>query len=539
MKNIFNKKLYAIVLGFLFFAPACTDLQEELYSDVTDDNFFQTDEEFIAALGQAYSSLFSMGNHFNTWSINELTTDELVVPTKGGDWYDGGVLLQLHEHKFTPDNAMFNSAWGQIYGGVNTCNRLIAQFGVLGTPAAEAFIGELRAVRALWYFYALDAFGNVPLVVDFSDAVIGNESSLDAGRTKVYNFLISELNEIIPSLDASVGGSAYGRMNQAAAIALRQRLYLNSEVYTGTAEWQKVIDDANAIEGFGFQLAGDYSSNFAVENSGSPENIFVVPYDKVFAGGFNWNMMTLHISGQNIFNLTSQPWNGYGTVEEFYNSYIDPDQNPGPQGPVWSGLAGADDPNHVDGVPNDVGTQDSRLSNFLVGDIYNQDGSRLEDPGHEPDDPNGPPVTHTPASNEIWPNGWRQGLARIQKYEFEVGGTNNMSNDFVIFRWGGVLLSKAEAMYRLGDAAGALAIVNDIRARAGVDPFTDLDDTNLLAEIGREMYAELTRRQDLIRFGRFGDAWWEKDVSTEQYEVFPIPQPQIDVNAALNQNPGY
>ena len=83
MKNILDKKFYVMLLGLLFFAPACTDLEEELYSDVTDENFFQTDDEFISALGGAYSSFYGIGNHSNLWSSNELSSDELVVTHKG------------------------------------------------------------------------------------------------------------------------------------------------------------------------------------------------------------------------------------------------------------------------------------------------------------------------------------------------------------------------------------------------------------------------------------------------------------------------
>ena len=176
----------------------------------------------------------------------------------------------------------------------------------------------------------------------------------------------------------------------------------------------------------------------------------MVPYDKVFAGGFNWSMMHNHLQGQVKYNFTAQPWNGYATLEEFYNSYIDPVTNPGPQGPVWRGLANFD-PND-DTTPNGVGTLDARLGNFQVGPQFALDGSPLEDPGFEGEgtaspDPDGPRINFTPQSNEIFPNGWRQGGARNQKYEYEVGGTNNMSNDFVIFRLADIMLSKAEALH--------------------------------------------------------------------------------------------
>ena len=101
MKNLFTemKKLMLLVAGMIFIVPACTNLDEELYSDLAAENFFTTEEENIAALGQAYSSMTHWGNHFNIWTANELSSDELVIPTRGGDWYDGGILLQLHEHR--------------------------------------------------------------------------------------------------------------------------------------------------------------------------------------------------------------------------------------------------------------------------------------------------------------------------------------------------------------------------------------------------------------------------------------------------------
>ncbi len=527
------KRILTVGLGITFFTLSCTNLDEELYSDVTADNFFKTEDEFIAALGQAYSSLGGIGNHSGLWSINEISSDELVVSTKGGDWYDGGVLLQLHEHKFAPDNGFFNNAWNFLYGGINTCNRLIFQFEELGTPEAAAFIAELRAVRALWYYWAVDAFGNIPLVIDFADV----EKPATASRAQVFSFIESELTEVIPILPTNKDASTYGRMTKWAALAIRAKLYLNAGVFTGTPQWQKAADDANdIITNGGFVLEGNYRANFLANNSGSKENIFVYPYDKVFAGGFNWIAMTLSVASTPTYNLTFQPWNGYQTVEEFYNSYIDPVQNPGPQGPVWKGLTKDLD---QDGVSDDMGTQDLRLTNFIVGPQYNQDGTRTLDGGFEPNDFDGAPVTFTPQLNEIFPQGLRQAGARIGKYEFEIGSTENMSNDFVIFRLADIMLTLAEAKHRLGQTAEALVIVNTIRERAGVDPFPALTDELLYAERGREMYAEMTRRQDQIRFGKWDDAWREKEVSSPTYLLFPIPTPQIDANEKLVQNPGY
>jgi len=185
MKNSKIRRMLMTGIGIMFFTLSCTNLDEKLYDTVTADNFFKTDEEFVAALGQAYSSFGGIGNHFGLWTINELASDEVVICTKGGDWYDGGVLLQLHRHEFAAGNGMFNSAWGFVFGGINTCNRLIYQFTALNTPAAAAFIAELRAVRALWYYWALDAWGNVPLVTDFANL----DKPATTPRAQIYAFV--------------------------------------------------------------------------------------------------------------------------------------------------------------------------------------------------------------------------------------------------------------------------------------------------------------------------------------------------------------
>ena len=550
-KSIFNKVM-VLGLAFTFFAQSCTNLDEELYSDLAAENFFKSEAEYIAALGAAYASFSGMGNHFGLWTMNELASDELVITTKGGDWYDGGVLIQLHEHKWTIDNPIVGNTWGFLFGGVNTCNRLIYQFEQLPvSDGQKAILAELKAVRALWYYWLLDGFGNVPIVTDFTDTnAPANNASFAAGRTAVYNFVEKELSDALPLLSDKKDGTTYGRINKWTALAIRCKLYLNAGVYTGTPQWQKAADDAQAIISSGkYSLESSYKKNFAVDNAGSNENIFVYPYDKVFSQGFNWPMMTLHYASQGVYNLTSQPWNGYSAVEEFYNTYVNAtvdtqfpnvysgSGNPGPQGDVWKG----DCLPQTNPAGNAAGTKDSRISNFVVGPQFNSNGTRATDPGTDGDDPDGAPLTFTPKINQIYPNGWRQGGARIGKYEYEIGGTPNMSNDFVIFRYADIILARAEALWRLNNAdANALTLVNQVRSRAGVDAFSgSLSPNQLFAERGREMFAEMTRRQDLIRFGKFNEAWWAKGASAATVAVFPIPKGARDVNNKLVQNPGY
>jgi hypothetical protein len=134
----------------------------------------------------------------------------------------------------------------------------------------------------------------------------------------------------------------------------------------------------------------------------------------------------------------------------------------------------------------------------------------------------------------------RQAGARVGKFEFELGATPDLSNDFPVFRYADVLLMKAEVLLRTGNAGGALTLVNQIRDRAGVADFTSLDLDQLLAERGRELFSEVHRRTDLIRFGKYNAAWWEKPVDPSTHvNILPIPRAQLDANPNLRQNPGY
>jgi hypothetical protein len=125
---------------------------------------------------------------------------------------------------------------------------------------------------------------------------------------------------------------------------------------------------------------------------------------------------------------------------------------------------------------------------------------------------------------------------RFGKFEYEIGATPNLNNDFPVFRYSDVILMKAEAQFRQN--GGGQMYLDMIRNRAGVGSIP-INEENLLAERGRELYFENWRRQDLIRFDAFNDAWWEKEESAEFRNVFPIPQDQIDANPNLTQNPGW
>jgi starch-binding outer membrane protein, SusD/RagB family len=162
----------------------------------------------------------------------------------------------------------------------------------------------------------------------------------------------------------------------------------------------------------------------------------------------------------------------------------------------------------------------------------------ITDANFEPGDPDGAVVNFTPAINDI-NNAYRQAGARIHKWKYELGATESLNNDFAIFRYADIILMQAEARLRLGDNVVALSLVNQVRTRAGLSTWVSLTLSDLLAERGRELFAEAWRRQDLIRFGVFNDAWWEKAASSSHLQIFPIPLIQMQWNPNLTQNPGY
>jgi hypothetical protein len=558
-KNKMKKSLYLIriimiLLGVAAFSQACTKLDEELFSEVTPANFFKTDAEFVAALGAAYTQLggYAMGDIHH---INEVTTDEMVVPTRGSDWDDGGTWRRLHLHAWGYEDGSMGGAWDFCYGGVSTANRLIYQFktlsdgGQVDKDVASAYIGELTTLRSFFYWQLVDMYGNVPYDNDFANA---SSAPPTVPRATVYSNIVSDLETAVPLLTKNVDGTTYGRMNYWAGKFLLAKLYLNAGIYSGgTTQWDKVITECDEIINSGkYSLETNYFANFNVNNSGSKEFIFAIPYDQIFFTGFNMNMSTLHYGSQFTYNLTSQPWNGFCTLEKFYNSYDATDIRRGDVGTLT--------------------TPASKRGNFLAGYQFKNGGGLVIDDGADGADPDGKPLNFGNIGstagqiNELGPQAWRQSGVRIGKWEFQIGGTPDMSNDYGVFRYADVLLMKAEALWRKSNSAtdaAALALVNQIRARAGLTNMTSLDGKlsfdltgsvvaggELFNERGREMFAEHYRRQDLIRWGFWSDnAKWTLPyhnvgdvVKSDPYlSLFPINKSKLAANPNLKQNTGY
>lgn len=534
--NKLSKLLIASLV--VFSTQSCTDLEENLVGDITED----ISVEGIAPPGSggettpltaAYAELRNAGsaNHGSYYSNQEITSDEMCIAAKGGDWFDGGILIELHQHTYTPTHAFLNNAWNGAYGAINTVNELLA-----GGTLDDASIAQARVLRAYFYFRLMDDFGRIKIPTS------PGEDVPQSTRAEAFEFIESEIldalgvAEITPGMDLAEsvlgrGTDAY-QINTFGALGIIAKLYLNAEVYIGEAHYAEAAAAASYIIDNGpYTLCGDgctvsnlgkrtgvasdpdelegYAAVFAPNNDGNPEHIFTVNYDQAGGGGMNFSQMNLHYASQFTWNLDAQPWNGYATLEEFYNSYSDADAR--------------------------------KAANFIVGDQLDFGGNTVLD--FASDDEN-IVLSYTPSINELQPNSQREAGARAGKYSFQQFGRPDMNNDWVILRLGDVILMRGEAMARMsGDWNAALPDVNTIRARANVPDLTSIDAEGFLAERGREMFQEAARRRDLIRFGAYGGTWWEKPASDNFRTIFPIPFDQIQASSAgdnpLTQNPGY
>ncbi len=510
MKDLFK---YSLIILVLVGAVSC-NLDEEIKGDFKEDfdpanpgvgtknnvNKPTPNDGLADAFSRVLAGTATNGGFFQ---VQELSSDEAVITQKGGDWFDGGVYITMHKHQFTPQSLSINDAWSQAYDGIFQCNDL------LDNDISDNAKAQLRFLRAFFYWRLIDLFGNVPIVT------VAGQGAPQSSRAEVFHFIEDELLAAIPDLTS--GKPEYGRVNQAAAWALLSRLYLNGMIYANENHYQDAIDAADEVINSGlYNLSPNYADVFSPANIENEEHIFVAPFDEATGTGMNIAQMTLHYPSQLTYKLQSQPWNGYSTTEDFYNSYEDGDER--------------------------------KVNNFIVGPQFDLNGNPVLDLAFDKADPDGPPVNYTPFINEMYPNASRQGGARLGKFSFKIGQNNDMDNDFPLLRYGEVLLNKAEAVARLNgnnfNDGTTLALVGQIRERAGVDAFTTMTEGDMLAERGRELFIEALRRTDLIRFGAFGDAWWQKDAHNDAYKIlFPIPLEQMQASAPtafpLTQNPGY
>ncbi len=494
---------------------ACKKIESAVYDQVPVGEFYKTPDQVAAVIASVYNPMTNIP-FGATFSISENGADEMIVPTRGNDWLDGGKWQNEWKHNYLASIDDINNSWNDLNSGVTKCNFVISIIQGLKTKPAnsDAVIAEIKVLRAFYLFKFTDLFGNIPLVTDYNT---DPSKVKQATRSQVYTFIESELTTNIPLLSTNNDLTTYGHMNQWAGYMLLAKLYMNAQVYTGTPQWAKASAALNkVIASAKYSLQPNFLDNFIVNNDNSVENIFVVPFDAVYIGGNGMQTTTLNYNNQKTYNLTGTPNNGFCSPTPFYRSFTD---------------------------------ADARKKMWITGQQYSSSGETLIDPATSLNVILSPYVLQL--SNPA--DSFKFAGARSVKYAPQPGTYGQTSNDGVIFRYGDALLMKAEVDMRGGgDGLGdALTNVNKIRERAGVPLWTTADLTlpNLLAERGREMAWEGWRRDDLIRFEvADGIPYWSgpripgkttTDASDHHTYIMPIPDPQHVTNKNLVQNPGY
>ncbi|HET8656752.1 MAG TPA: RagB/SusD family nutrient uptake outer membrane protein [Longimicrobiaceae bacterium] len=515
MSAVWTPRLAALlvavpVVGLL---QSCTDLSENPTSAITPDNFYRNADEVLGGLAGVYAQLRSTTDDY--YNLSEISTDEMIVPTRGQDWYDNGTWLEIHHQTWTPTSASglgaINGAWVNLFQGVARANALLAALphANMGDADKKVVTAEARTLRAFYYYLLMDMFGGVPIVTD-TDIKPRPRNT----RAEVFDFIETELKAAREDLPETWSAENNGRMTQGAVDAILASMYLNAQVWTGTvtesglqpgqARWQDAIDAVDRILNSGvYSLAANFNDNFTPDNSNSPEIIMQVKFMAATGLGLNFVMRALHYS-----QFDPSPWNGFATLAQTYYAFD---------------------------------TSDKRMDIFLEGP---QDNVLT---GQPVNDRSGKPLFFDPTIKDPTQATEGEGV-RIYKWPADPNHVaENNGNDYAFFRLAEMYLIKAEALNELGKTAEAVDLVNKVRARdfSPPQPLNAADYTQatfrdrILEERLFELTAEAKRRQDLIRHGEYTAPFGFKDQREPYRILMPIPQTQIDANPMLEQNPGY
>ena len=513
-----TQKLVFIVFISVVFNCRCKKLNETYGGNLTTGQVANNaTAELLRGVYTSLASIFT--THEAIFPLSELTTDAGIGPTRGTDWDDNGVYRALHQHRWDANHQFirigFNSLNGVVYAATD-----ILRYNPSVQEEAEA-----KFLRSFAMYWLLDLFDQVP----YRDP---GESVIQPARVRkgseALEYIISELNEAMTDLPP---GPVY-KANKYAAKVLLMKCYLNKAIYVNrenpnpshdATDMNKVIGFADEVINSGrFSFSQNYFGNFAPDNSDpmtSRENIFTHLNVAGSTTGNNVHSAWFMVSH---YNMNPNGWNGFATLSDFYNKFETADKR---RGIVYSTASSPPNPGN-------------RIN---VGFLANQQYDPTTDAPLT--DNLGAPLIFTPEVKNIetYPNLEVAGI-RPLKYFPDFANLFSPDNDFVFFRFSDVLLMKTEAILRGGTGTNPTSIVNSIRTHSSrnATPLSSVTLENLLDERGRELWWEGWRRQDMIRFGKFLNAFQEKDYQSDlKYLLFPIPAAQLAVNPNLEQNPGY
>jgi len=539
-------KIAALALP-LMVTNACTDLDENIYSTLVTENFYNNREEVLSAVLRPYThaNAWVTPGQDGWWRLNELSADQLAWPVKGRHGQDGGRWLRLHYHTWTPDDEFVWGAWRLMWWGLGLCTdpiesleaRSAEEMGITEDEKAS-YISELKLLRAFHYLKIMDLYGNIPTVTAVGDPV----SPPTQPRTEVFNFIEKEILDNINSAPVLSQGML-GRMSQAGAYAMLVELYLNAETWTGTARWDDCIAAADKlISGQAGGLNGaaaldpNITDTFKPSNYESKEILFSIAYEFQRANFTpQWPGDFYHFQQRYIYGGARNGNDGVVLIPGVYSTFADNDMRK----TEWM-LVGTqyryDDPTQPV-IASGGNEYDGQPLVFVDNIRKNKTLQPGQDPESLPSD-----MTQGEENSGVRFNKYKLGALEDPDYN----GT-----DWAIYRLSWIYFAKAEALMRKNGGIAtpeAVTLINQVKQRAfapedwAAMQYTTgtLDMNELLAERGREFIFEGFRRQDLIRFGIFTTAsWWDHQPSDPTKQLFPIPRNQATLNPNLVQNPGY
>ena len=531
----------ALLVLLMYLTTACHDIEVPVNTELTPDIFPQNSAQFIQAAGPPYAAL--RGNYaIDYWFVQSLTTDESIMPARGGNWFDNQNYRMLHYHNWTKDHGWTNSTWSWLSTVIGTTNQALSILGqtIPATdPTKVTSLAELKMVRALSYFMMMDIYGNVPIDTTYGDFT----PHPNTPRAEVFKFIEREVKAALPNLSRKTGVTTYGRANKFTGFALLAKMYLNAEYYTGTQRYTDAIVACDSVINSGLYTIEPRSSYLQMfyPNNGPQmkEFIFAIPYDPAAAAlpGTNSNMYhgryDLPRSEVKKFSIPFTPSAPRSTLPEFYANFNDANDIRNRQ---W--LTGLQFLN--DGVtPVTVTTTKKGYDQFYTGSdggaAYTYQVNLTPDIILRQD-----VATYDAGNDEI---AWNMGYRNIKFYPDNTSTSRNQNNDVPVFRYSDIILTKAESILRGGaptQGQTAVSLVNQIRTNRTTSPAlgsVTLED--LYAERNREFAWESWHRNDMIRFGKYEGKWGFKTDADPNHRIFPIPTSAFTVNPALTQNPGY
>ena len=477
------------------------------------------------------------GTTRGVYDLQTFTSDEALLPTRGGDWYDGGLWQSLFTHSWTPTETILEGTWNYLYKVIVLCNYslyLLDSHRDLVSPLdLSAYVAEVKALRAIYYCYLLDLFGSVPYV---TDTEIDMYSVRQLSRSQIFNNAWNDLIEsrrFLSSEHSNQEGVYYGRITRPVVDFVLAKMALNAEIWYDDVwtddereagsdillpcgelgemtAWDACIYYCDQVTQAGYQLETDYRENFSIYNEESRENIFIIPMDKgLYANEFSNLFRSRHYNHGSALGLGAE--NGISATVSTVLTY---------------GYG--------------TGEVDRRFAYNFYADTVLVDGRTVYLD-------NGEPLVYQPLAVKIDLTGSpyeKTAGARMAKYEVDRTAYNDgklQNNDIVLFRYADVLLMKSEAKVRSGRNGDEE--LNQVRKRVGM-PYRKATLDNLLDERLMELAWEGWRRQDLIRFDRYHLPYSSrpanaKEETTRYTIVFPIPQRAMNLNDQMAQNPGY